>query len=114
MEPIEIFTAAVLIVGTLHLVVTAGTGITHWWNKRLLAKNCSINATDAATVVQAELVSVASGQPRSDWYVFFHCADLVGREPVAKKPQSRQDKTVCLGKQPQSIKRLPRRAEARR
>ncbi|EKD39892.1 MAG: hypothetical protein ACD_75C00259G0003 [uncultured bacterium] len=22
---------------------------------------------------------------RSDWYVFFHCADLVGKDPVEKK-----------------------------
>jgi hypothetical protein len=112
MEPIEIFTATVLIVGAMHLMVTAGTSITLWWKKRLAAKDCSSSAIDAAAE-QAGLLSAASSQQRSDWYVFFHCADLVGREPLEKKSKIRKDKAVSDGKRQQSTKPLPLRAGAR-
>ena len=112
MEPIEMFTATVLIVGAMHLMVTAGTSVTLWWKKRLADKNCSSSAADAVAE-QAGLLSAASSKPRSDWYVFFYCADLVGREPLEKKPESRKGKAVSSGKGQQPTKLLPLRAGAR-
>lgn len=30
--------------------------------------------------------SLAKPQERDDWYVFFHCADLLGKEPAITSP----------------------------
>lgn len=68
MEPIELFAAGVLTICALHLASVAGTRLQSWWRKITGKKN-----TVETTVRQ-----------RSDWYAFFHCADLVGREPAAK------------------------------
>lgn len=72
MEPIELFAAGVLTVCGIHLASVAGTRIESWWRKTSGRKK-----TVETTVRQ-----------RSDWYAFFHCADLVGREPVTKNGAS--------------------------
>ncbi len=68
MEPIELFATAVLTICGIHLASTAGTRLDSWWRKTAGRRK----TTD--TIVRQ----------RSDWYAFFHCADLVGREPEAK------------------------------
>jgi len=94
MEPIEIFIAAVLIVGAIHLVVTAGACIPRWWNEMFPRKKLSM-------------------RQRSDWYVFFHCSDLVGPE-ARPHPQVSQDSVVHSEKRKQPTRRLSVRAEVRR
>jgi len=68
MEPIELFATAVLTICGVHLASVAGTGLQSWWLKTGGRKK----------------PAVTPGRQRSDWYAFFHCADLVGREPEAK------------------------------
>lgn len=78
MEPSELFAAGVLTVCGIHLATVAGTRLESWWRKSAGKKK-----TVATTVRQ-----------RSDWYAFFHCADLVGREPSPKNGASGVDTTT--------------------
>jgi len=80
MEPIELFAAGVLTVCALHLATVVGTRLESWWQKTTGKKK-----TADTTVRQ-----------RSDWYAFFHCADLVGREPKAKNVASGVGNTTGL------------------
>ncbi|MBB5348215.1 hypothetical protein JWG42_05430 [Desulfoprunum benzoelyticum] len=68
MEPIEFFTTAVLTICGIHLASVAGTRLQSWWMKTTGRKK----------------PAVTTGRQRSDWYAFFHCADLVGKEPAPK------------------------------
>ena len=113
MESIEIFTAAILIVGALHLVVTAGAGLSLWWNETIFGVHASTKATDAAAH-SVGLVSANPRQQRSDWYVYFYCSDLNGPDLQKKKPAIRKDKALPAGTYQQPTKRLSLRAEARR
>lgn len=74
MEMSQFFAYLVLGICATHLVWTAGTQITTWWNVR---KN---NNRSENTALHAKPI-----QQRSDWYVFFRCSDLVGPDPVSKK-----------------------------
>ncbi len=80
MEPIEIFAAGVLTICALHLASAISVHTESWWRKIAGAK---------------KTVTARTGQ-RSDWYAFFHCADLVGPEspPVGSCPSHRQEKEV--------------------
>lgn len=80
MEPIEIFAASVLTICTLHLASAVGVHIESWWRK-----------VSGAT----KTVTARTGQ-RSDWYAFFHCADLVGPDSprTGSPPPHRQEKEV--------------------
>ena len=68
MEPSELFAAGVLTVCGIHLATVAGTRLESWWLKTVGRKK----------------PAVTTGRQRSDWYAFFHCADLVGKEPPPK------------------------------
>jgi len=72
MEPSELFAAGVLTVCGIHLATVAGTRLESWWLKTVGRKK----------------PAVTTGRQRSDWYAFFHCADLVGREPSPKNGAS--------------------------
>lgn len=80
MEPIEIFAAGVLTICALHLASAIGVHIEFWWRK-----------ANGST----KTVTGRTGK-RSDWYAFFHCADLVGPEfqPTGSPPPHRQEKDV--------------------
>jgi len=82
MEPIEMFAAAVLTVCVIHLAAVAGTGLQSWWRKT------NGRRKTADTIVRQ----------RSDWYAFFHCADLVGREPEAKNGTGVGSRTGVTGR----------------
>ncbi len=112
MESIEIFTAAILIIGALHFVVTVGTRVSLWWNETISGEHVSAKGTDAASTLIAQ-VSASPRQQRSDWYAFFHCSDLLGLVPTAQKPQVRPEKTASVGTYRQSTKRLSLRPESR-
>ena len=68
MEPIELFATGVLTVCGIHLASVAGTRLESWWLKTAGRKK----------------PAASTGKQRSDWYAFFHCADLVGKEPTPK------------------------------
>lgn len=67
MEPIEIFAAGVLTICILHLASAIGVRIESWWRK----------------VSGARKTVAGQAEQRSDWYAFFHCADLVGPDSPA-------------------------------
>ena len=94
MEPIEIFTASVLVVGAFHLVATAGTHVLRWWNEMLPQKNFSM-------------------QQRNDWYVFFHCSDLVGRQIQQEVPQIKPCSVISVEKRKQQVRRPTLRVDVR-
>jgi hypothetical protein len=56
----------------MHLISTASRRLEGWRLKQASPKKAA--ATKIGQVPQAD-----------DWYVFFHCADLVGEEPKAGK-----------------------------
>lgn len=72
MEASLYFSAFVLAMCALHLIWTASGRLDAWWRDN---------------VPHAKKGSTESGRApqRGDWYVFFHCSDLVGQETVAGK-----------------------------
>jgi hypothetical protein len=85
------FSALVLTTCALHLGGTASAWIDTWWNKNVpLARNRAARAADSDGLFQTK-----SAPQRSDWYAFFHCADLVGREPETRRtPAVNHNKAV--------------------
>ena len=83
MEPIELFAASVLTVCVIHLATVAGTRLESWWRKTTGYRK----------------PAVTGNRQRSDWYAFFHCADLVGKEPSPRNHTSDSStKTGVAGK----------------
>ena len=83
MEPSILFAQLVLGLCAIHLISRSSEHIAKWW-----AKNRPEN-TPAKKVI------------RDDWYVFFRCSDLWGKDPgkkmnqttkFADKAQTRRDK----------------------
>lgn len=75
------FTVFVLTMCAVHLVWTASAHINTWWNESvLLAKKPIVWAQS-----RDGLLAKTQAPQRSDWYAFFHCSDLVGREPLRKE-----------------------------
>lgn len=94
MEPIQFFSIGVLAICVIHLVSTAWEGI-HTWRNRTVERNSLAQLTGRESGKPAGAFSEAPVQQRSDWYAFFHCADLVGREPLPKDASSaKQGKTA--------------------
>ena len=112
MESIEIFTAAILIVGALHFIVTVGARVSLWWNETISGEHALVEATDDATN-SVGLVLAKPRQQRSDWYVYFYCSDLIGPDLQKKKPEIRKDKALPAGTYQHPTKRLSLRAESR-
>jgi len=90
MELNQYFLGLVLSIAVVHLATVAMDHLRTLWDKRSFAKP----RRQAVT------------RERDDWYVFFHCADLLGKEPektTGAKPRAgqaanhtanaRQDKT---------------------
>ncbi|MDR2550972.1 MAG: hypothetical protein LBD10_12315 [Desulfobulbus sp.] len=78
-------------VGLIHLVTTAVQALAGLRSRR--AKN--------------EQRLLAAGGERGDWYVFFHCAELLGRE-TNKKAAERDERRQAADPKP------PQRDPARR
>lgn len=84
MEARLYFSAFVLIMCAVHLVWTASARISAWWQKNVPLANKKIAiAENGAGILRKEQVV-----QRSDWYAFFHCSDLVGRDPDIRKTTS--------------------------
>lgn len=93
MESLQIFTVAVLAVCAIHLVSTISARIFPWWEETVRRKDSSFKSSKTASS-RIDLLQEIPIPQRSDWYVFFHCADLVGREPQKKmNPRVRLDRT---------------------
>ena len=71
MEPSILFAGFILSMCAMHLVGRVSEQIAKWW-----AKNHPLDARRKTV--------------RSDWYVFFSCADLLGKEPEKKQGQLRK------------------------
>ncbi len=78
------FTVFVLVMCAIHLVWTASERINTWWNERSLISKKPVNFAAS----RSSLSAAGESRQRSDWYVFFHCSDLTGREPLDKEPAS--------------------------
>ena len=83
MELTQYFSVFILSVCAIHLAVTTGVRMQSWWQEFSASRHRS-----QRPLVQAArgvgLLSKTHKQQRSDWYVFFHCADLVGKESSQK------------------------------
>jgi poly-D-alanine transfer protein DltD len=76
MEPRLYFSAFVLMMCALHLVWTASAWINTRWGKRARFSNNQA----AITKNSKGILPQKQAPQRSDWYAFFHCSDLVGRD----------------------------------
>ncbi len=81
METNLYFSVLVLTTCALHLGWTASAWLNVRWNK-----NVSSPKQPAARPANSDVLQAREPAPqRSDWYAFFHCADLVGKDPVINK-----------------------------
>ena len=96
------FSALVLSVCAMHLASAVSDRMSNWWQESALGKRLSLRPA-----VNAGDVSGKRMQRQNDWYVFFHCSDLTGKEPLPAKPaspgqerlQPHQKKTVAPKRQ---------------
>ncbi|WP_028580946.1 hypothetical protein [Desulfogranum japonicum] len=82
MEPIQYFAVVVAAVGALHLLSVC----TKYASRQNTEKKKSV---DKAEGIDSR---------RDDWYVFFHCAQLTGRQSVPNKAQNPQPSTKKIKK----------------
>ena len=79
-------------ISVVHLLTIAGNYLKSWYTKGQ----------------QVSAARLAASPERNDWYVFFHCADLLGDHSEAANNRSvRQQPST--GKTAQSQDRRPRR-----
>lgn len=94
MEPVQYFSLLVLLICVIHMIAGIGARI-----QSLLPSSVKRSAQDVHGALAAA--------QRSDWYVFFHCSDLVGKEsknPVPAGPDRNkvQHNTQQAPRRPQS------------
>jgi hypothetical protein len=75
MEPSIVFAEFIIGMAALHLVDRTCEQVAKWWTKSL---------SDRGQASQKSAKKVVRG----DWYVFFSCADLLGKTPEKKHEQS--------------------------
>ncbi len=71
MEPSILFAEFIIGMCVVHLVAIASERVAQWWAKGTHEHTPKKNV-------------------RSDWYVFFSCSDLYGKEPKKKQSQDIQ------------------------
>lgn len=74
MEPSILFAQIVLGMCAIHLIRELSQYIAQWWANNRSEQNVSPKPTKKAI--------------RNDWYVFFSCADLWGKDPGKKFKQA--------------------------
>ncbi len=77
MEQSIVFAEFILIMCAAHLVGMASEHVAKWW-----AKSNPEHRTASGDLVKKTI--------RSDWYVFFSCSDLYGKEPKKKQSQAKK------------------------
>ena len=83
MEPGMLFVGLIGAIGTMHLAAQAGKALA----SRLTPPGDARKDRTARTGM------------RDDWYVFFHCADLYGREYAGPSPGPRAGRPADGGRQ---------------
>lgn len=103
----QYFSFFILSVIAMHLAATIGGYLQSWWQELTIGKHTGQSVRDTDRL---GLSAKMSGKQRSDWYVFFHCSDLVGKEPAEKKssPMS-QEKVASQSQRRSSARRLENR-----
>ena len=92
MEPGLLFVGLIASIGATHLAVKAGKFIHSHMSGR--------------ETTQAD--QPADVQMRDDWYVFFHCADLLGRDTQSTIVDSRQSASKTAPVQQRPARPRPR------
>lgn len=95
MELNQYFSVFILAMCAVDLIATASARISRRW------RTYTHQPEGAMAMAAAGEVSLHGQRPqRSDWYAFFHCSDLVGREPVNQGTAGKHDRTqpVSTGK----------------
>jgi hypothetical protein len=82
METNLYFSVLVLTTCALHLGSTASVWLSAWWDKNV----SSPKQPAARSAASDGLLPRRPAPQRSDWYAFFHCADLVGKESASNGP----------------------------
>jgi hypothetical protein len=77
MEPSTLFAEFVLGMCAIHLIRQTSDQVLKWWAKSHPQQGKAV--ANAGQKVE-----------RSDWYVFFSCADLLGKEPKKVQDQARK------------------------
>lgn len=95
MEASLYFSAFVLAMCALHMIWTASATLGAWWRSHV-PPSIGRLAENSGRAPQ-----------RNDWYVFFHCADLVGKEPVSKKASPDIPDRVVTGRKNHRSPRVP-------
>lgn len=72
MELNQYFFGLIVSIGLIHLASVAVQSISAFRSKRS----------------PGDKSPLATPRERDDWYVFFHCADLLGKEPASSSPDS--------------------------
>ena len=96
MEPGILFFGLIGAIGAMHLAAQAG--------KTLVSRLAPPDA--------AEKDRAARNGMRDDWYVFFHCADLYGREQATPAAKPRAGRPADGGRQA-AVRQRPVRPRAR-
>lgn len=81
MESSQLFSLFVLTMCAVHAVWTASASLNTWWNKNVSRPKQQVGAVRNTDGPLRE----AQAPQRSDWYAFFHCSDLVGKDPAPGK-----------------------------
>lgn len=93
MESNQYFSVFILSVCAIHLAVAIGVRLQSWWQAFVAGRH-----RPQRPLVQAArgvgLLATTNKQQHSDWYVFFHCTDLVGKEPSPKSDFSSSRKNL--------------------
>jgi hypothetical protein len=77
MEPSIVFAGFILCLCAMHLVWQISEQIAKWWAKSRPEQSSAKNSVKKAI--------------RSDWYVFFRCSDLLGKDPGKKQDSVRKN-----------------------
>lgn len=101
MESSMYFSMFVLAMCAVDLVWSACTRINTWWNKNVAPLHKPVIGTESRKgVIQRKKTT-----QRSDWYVFFHCSDLVGPEPEIKNDPPRKPNVTVLHQKKTRVRR---------
>ena len=84
MESNQYFSVVILSVCAIHLAATAGVRMQGWWQAFIAGRHRLQRPPVQVARGGVSFVAKIHQQQRSDWYVFFHCAELVGKEPSPK------------------------------
>jgi len=91
-EPSTLFAELVIGMCAIHLVRQASDVVSRWWAQR--------HPGHAASEQSAKKTV------RSDWYVFFNCSDLVGKE--SRKVQEESRNSTRPGKPKRDVRKVAR------